>query len=48
MRSLGIILFSIGVILRIAKVVSPGFSWIIILIGIILLLASYLLKTKGS
>ncbi len=48
MRTLGIILIAIGIILRIIKTVSLGFSWALIIIGIILLLAGYLLKTKSS
>jgi len=48
MRTLGIILIAIGIILRIIKTVSLGFSWALIIIGLILLLAGYLLKTKPS
>lgn len=48
MRTLGIILIAIGIILRIIKTVSLGFSWALILIGLILLLAGYLIKTKSS
>ncbi|NIM90595.1 MAG: hypothetical protein GTO17_06565 [Candidatus Aminicenantes bacterium] len=48
MRTLGIILIVIGIILRIIQTVSLGFSWSLIIIGLILLLAGYLLKTKSS
>jgi hypothetical protein len=48
MRTLGIILIAIGIILRIIKTVSLGFSWALIIIGLILLLAGYLIKTKSS
>lgn len=48
MRTLGVILIAIGITLRIIKTVSLGFSWALIIIGLILLLAGYLLKTKSS
>jgi len=48
MRTMGIILIAIGIILRIIKTVSLGFSWALIIIGLILLLAGYLIKTRSS
>jgi hypothetical protein len=48
MRTLGIILIAIGIILRIIKTASLGFSWALIIIGLILLLAGYLIKTRSS
>jgi len=48
MRTMGIILIAIGIILRIVTKVSLGFSWALIIIGLILLLAGYLIKTKSS
>jgi len=48
MKTLGIILVAVGIILRIAKTASLGISLFLILIGILLLLVGYLLKTKRS
>lgn len=48
MKTVGIILIGIGIILSIVKAVSLGISWAVIIVGIILLLAGYLLKTKAS
>lgn len=46
MRTLGIILTGIGIILTIVRVAPPEISWAVILIGIIFILIGYLLKTK--
>lgn len=48
MKTLGIILIGIGIVLSIIRAAPPEIYWIVILVGIIFLLVSYLLKTRAS
>ena len=47
MKTLGVILIGIGIILAIIRL-APEIYWIVILVGIVFLLIGYLLKTKDS
>lgn len=46
MKTLGIILVGIGIILTIVRIVPPEISWAVIFVGIIFILMGYILKTK--
>lgn len=48
MKTLGVILIGIGIILSIIRLVPPEIYWIVILVGIIFLLVGFLLKTRAS
>lgn len=44
MKTIGVILIGIGIILTIVRAVPPEISWIVILVGIIFLLIGYISK----
>jgi len=48
MRTLGVLIIILGIVLKIVKAVSPGVSWAFIIAGLILLLISYLKKIRSS
>jgi glucose dehydrogenase len=48
MRTLGILIIILGIVLKIVKAVSPGVSWAFIIAGLILLFVSYLKKIRSS
>ncbi len=48
MKLLGFLLVILGIVLRLFKLTSSGITWVLIIIGAILLIAGYILKSRVS
>lgn len=48
MKTLGILLIGIGLILSIMRIIPSEICWIVIFVGIIFILVGFLLKTRAS
>ena len=48
MKLLGFLLFLLGVVLRLFTPISPGIAWVLIIIGAIIVIGGYLLKSRAS
>lgn len=48
MKLLGFLLFLLGTILRWFTSISPAIAWVLIIIGVIIVIGGYILKSRAS
>ena len=47
MKLLGLLIFVLGLVLKWFTSISPGIAWALIIVGAIILIAGYLLKSRA-